>query len=230
MPGKTSKQVNARLQIAIDFLNADLERGRPGDLPNAKYDLQRFLWLPEDGSGGVAVVRSADRIEPFDLSDISDDDVKKAQTAGRQLFLYFVQYRDIMRRREKGRPAPSDAVVVAEDERAEHARHEAHFTKTKVSWLLLPTSGAARQPYVVLAANSVPEGFLALLAMLTINTDTGDIRACPVCENLFIRSRRQEYDTSRCQSIATSRAARVRAREKEEAERKKSEARQRRKK
>ncbi len=209
---------NDRLQLAINFLNANLDTDREGDLLNARDDLIDFIYLPKADSIDVEAGRvSIDwpthvpGKKPFDPAK---DELKAIQHDGRQLFGQLIRMQDDHRQADKDGSWPS---------------RKLHRQEITASWLLVPAGPREdRRTFALASVPSLRDGFLTLLLHLALTHSTGDIRACPVCGKLFVRTGRREYDSTRCASIASSRANR--AKRKREAEERKRQARTARKK
>lgn len=183
---------NKRLQLAVNFLNADLETGREGDILNAKDDLRNFM-MP--AKFAPAVVGAVQIVLPENVLPTDKDALLAVQGAGRQLFSELVKMRDQVR--------------IAKREHSDGSGFslpEGSFFRVdaKARWFLF-TFEARGQVSAFAYVDTLRDGFLTLLIYLVLNSDTGDIRSCPVCHRLFVRTGRQEYDSPRCAGVASSR-------------------------
>lgn len=196
-----------RLALALNVLNVDLDNARPGDLLNAKDDARKFLEPPPWEEGAVIIYRDASSFAP--TWEISDEELHRLQRDGRALFGKYIEHQDTLRRHE-GIQLPKKFT------------EEPFFMFQPITtkWLLLPFGAPkAKRALAILSATSARDAFLTLLGFLAVTSGAGDIRSCPVCKKLFVRTHRQDYCSSRCQGVSTSRA--YRARKKREQEKRK---------
>jgi len=213
------KKMNERLQLAINVLNLDLPKARRGALLTAKEDLVAFLGQGEGQApsyeGGVRVFVDTDASSPGSSlitpilypDSITNDQLAVAQAKG-------LKFLSAFRRRSE---RDIDWIEPVDDPKKRVYLTESERIPVKGFFTVMCTTAqppdADEEPRLeftqvrILTAN-LGDGFVQALSHLVTDpdTDTGPLRTCPICTRFFLRTRRQDYCTPKCQNVKTSRA------------------------
>lgn len=165
------------LRVVIAFANFDMDSAREGDMLNWKSDVMTLIRVPGMARDFPIAIRVYEGEKRRDQW-ISDEELREMHAATLDFFARF---------REKKNPPKS--VLFQFSGRAFPAADK----------------GTSRAVGLV-EAQSFKDAWLAVVWHLTVFSRTGDVRKCKLCGNLFVRERRQDYCSPRCQSLATSRA------------------------
>ncbi|TDI47725.1 MAG: hypothetical protein E2P02_02640 [Acidobacteria bacterium] len=173
------------LKVAVEFANFDLDGARKGDILNWKEDIMGLVKVPGMAPDFPIAVRV---YEGEKLRDewMSDGELRETHKATRD---FFAQFRSGS---EKEEPVPF-----------------------RFSGRAFPASNKGTPRAVGLVqTQSFKDAFLALVWHLVVFSRTGDVRTCKLCSNLYVRERRQDYCSRKCQTLASSRAYRLRSKKK----------------
>lgn len=170
--------LEARLRLAVDFANTDLDELRPGDWMNLRDDLRAFFgfgrkpgtatpYAPKDMGGIVAMAR-------IHSGALEEPELRELQRVARETFAA------VLHRGGKPSYLPYDLPG---------------------KWMLFGgTLGVRGTPVQVLES--------VLLFALTQSREGRQIRVCPEDGKLFFRVRRQRYCSRQCVDRANKRAQR----------------------